>query len=277
MSPTPSRLVRLTLGLLLSLPGAWAWASSVNGAQAVNSSVVNSCVINTLDSVSLGTYQPLNTSPATGMGQVHLTCTKNAAVSTIPSSGGSSMTGPSGSIAYALYIDSSFTKIWGGATYSYATYDFAATNTPVNVNLSQGVSFASCQQLGNGLIFFYNPTKSLCAYNFNSSDPSAILLTFSGSTINLTSYTSTGSQTTLNVASNNVTGSSFYIPSELSSQVSGLTYTVPVAITGNAQALSGTSTSVKTPLVLTYYAKAPAQQDVTPGTYVDTVTVSVTF
>lgn len=268
---------QLLLGIGLFGIGALslAQAGSVSSNLGATTKVANSCVIQTLDSVSFGAYNPTSGMSALGQGQVHLTCTKKAAASAVPSSGGSHMTGPSGSLNYALYTDSGMSQQWGSPAPNYQSINFSVSQ-PLFAYHQAGISASQCQALSNGLLYAYEvqagTSPSQCLYgkgsNYNAGPISGSYNT--GFVLN---------GTTVVAPSKITSGSSQYdsmVYYATGSQVGSYTYSVATSMSG-ALALSGTSQGVTVPLNLTYYAKVPASQDVSAGTYVDTVTVQVTF
>lgn len=278
-----SPFLSLSFALLLLIDGVSpARAGSVSGSNPVQSTVAPSCVISSLDSLDLGNYQPLSSSPTAGQGQIALRCTKNTVASALPTQGGSQMTGSNGSLSYGLYVDAASNKIWGGTaytSYTYATINYSlAYIYTYQADLTYQNSLAACQAFANGLGFAYNASTKGCAYNIGAPKTTTTVAYHSGNG-GVYLYGASGSYST--VRTDNTAGSDYsaYIPSATSTKVgsTGIAYNEPVSGTGSGTPLTGTSTSVQTPLKLTYYAQIPAQQDVTPGTYVDTVVVSVTF
>lgn len=285
---------RRVLLLLLALTAtvSAAAASSSTGSVPTSAAVVSSCLIKSTTSISLGAYAPASGAALQGSGQVALLCTKGTAAAALPTGGGSALTGSGGRLTYALYTDSGTSKVWGSPVFNDITYNFSS-NTALPFYFESGVSFGTCQSLANGTAFWFQgqgpapsaSTMGNCGVNLGSGAAAPCRGSSCLSTVQYGSSSSTillspsGTQTVLKTGPYG-TGASFdgyFLPSATSTQVSGLTYTIPVSVSGSGQALTGTSTSVASPVVLSYYAKVPAGQDVPAGTYTDTVTLQVTF
>jgi spore coat protein U-like protein len=273
------------LCLLLGMGVAQAATSPVKSTMGLSASVANSCRIVSLDSIAFGAYSPISGSTGMGSGALQLICTKAAVATALPTTGGSAMSGPGGSISYGLFIDTGFSKQWGSPGAQNANINFA-TNVKF-ASSSSGITQAACATLANGLTYAWQPSgeygnststyPSTCLYGASSSGTSGTGVTgtnnyglvVGGKTLVVASIVKGGPGNT-----DTFNNMSYYAPS--GTQVSGFVYSVPASMSG-ALALTGTSTSAATPVVLTYYAKAPAGQDVTPGTYADTVIVQVSF
>lgn len=287
----PKALGRLALGLIFIGSAFHATAAnSVQGTSTVSSAVANTCVVQSLDSIDFGAYDPTSGMAGIGSGQFQLTCTKGAVVTALPASGGKTLSGPSGTLNYALYVDSAMSKIWGGPSYSYVTLDFSS-RAYINMFMEQGVSFSACQGLANGTAFWFQANTQAngtgtCGVNLGTTTAATCLPgtiqcwsnSIQGTGAAAFLLASDGTLTTI-VPYNGLNGEpAFYLPQATSTQVSGITYTTPSTVSGaNGQAITGTSTSVKQPLKLSYYAKVPGSQDVSSGVYQDTVVVSFTF
>lgn len=253
------------------------WASNVTGNFKPSVSVSNVCVINSTDNLIFGAYIPNSPAPLQTSGQIKLSCTKGAVASVIPASGGSALSGGGTTLKYALYADSAYSKTWGTGTPTYVNYNLGTSQVHFTTS-TQSLSFSACQTLANGLSFAYInqgvfPT-SRCYTGF---DPTGAAVYYtdpplSAGTTNGLYYTNGA------VIKSMGASSAFYVAIPTGSPlVSGTTYSILTSTNGGSQAISGTSTSVKNPIALTYYAQLPAKQDVPPGTYIDTVTLQVSF
>ena len=274
-----------SLSLLISI-GFTSSASAGTKAQNIsaNSIVNNSCKIISSDSITMGNYNPSSAMFLEGTGAVHLTCTKGTTVSALPAGGGVTLSGGTGSLNYHLYTNSSLSTIWGVTTYNYATYDFSS-NSYVGADNISNTTFAQCQSYAQGTAFYWTGTINDCAINigspkgtcYQSSPSTTCSITYGYSNaVDLISVSDSGVQTILRTG-NTCTACADYIPQSKSTLVSGYTYTIPTTVNTIGQAISGVSNSVQNPVVLTYYAKVPASQDVPPGIFSDTVTVQVNF
>ena len=243
-----------------------AQAGTVTNTAKNTATVANSCVINSTQSISLGIYLPSSGAPLQGSGAISLTCTKGDAVSVLPISGGSALSGGGSSLNYALYTSSSFSQIWGAPTIISNTYDFTQRTSSSVIyfaHISYNLTLSQCEAKTPGVAVQWGTAACYWGYLSSSSGAAGQAgLSGSGLVVNGVS-----------VVNNSVWN--IYVPS--ATKVSGYTYTIPVSVSGSNAPISGTSASLKTPLVFNYYAKVPASQDVPPGTYLDTVTVQVNF
>lgn len=266
-------LLLASLGLGLASSGAFA---AVSGTSAVTSAVASSCRLVSLDSLSFGTYSPISGTAGVSNGVLSLACTKKTAVSASPISGGSTLHGTSGNLNYAIYADSGMSKVWGAPTVNTVSINYYTGNGANFIyftSKSFQASFTACASVANGTLFNYYSNGGACYTNYSSTPTSYGISNVSQGT-GLSIMTSSGGATLL--ASKSVsTYGMFYVPYG-SPQTAAYTYTTPVSM-GAAVALTGTSSSVNTPMNLTYYAKVPANQDVSAGVYTDTVTVQVNF
>lgn len=277
----------LAAWVLLGLMGPVAQAATapVKGNLGATSSVVNTCVIQSADSISFGSYAPINATATTGQGQLLLKCTKGAAVNVVPTSGGSAMTGAGGSLAYSLYTDSGFSKQWGSPGVTNNAINFSTgANFASN---SSGLSLAQCAALSNGMLYAYQPTgqyanstnfyASSCYYGASQTGAGVGAISGSynaGLTINGQVVVAASPKTGGPGNTSTFGGMVYYAPSGTS--LGGYTYSVPSSLS-TALALTGTATSAATPATLTYYGKVPAGQNVSAGAYTDTVVVQVAF
>ena len=259
-------------------PFSHAGSSSIN--VNATSNVSNTCAIQSMDNISLGLYQPSSALALQGSGQIKARCTKGASVSALPSSGGTVLTGTGDVLNYGLYIDSGLSKGWGAVTYQNLTLDFnqAQTIYMQQVGSSSTLTVQQCAALAQGKAFVFSrpgaATKT-CWTNISVSNPGGYAsYNLSGPTV--FSYTN-AQQTILLNASNQNLNSGIYLPQNTFTQVNPSTFTFQATQTGSGQALVGTSSSVDTPIIMTYYGKVPPSQDVKPGTYVDTVVVTLNF
>lgn len=265
--------ILLSLGVLAAalsagLDPVQAATSPTKSTMATTASVANSCRIVALDSIGFGAYSPISGAAATSTGAVHLICTKATTATVIPTSGGSKMTGGSGTIAYGLYTDAAMSKVWGQPTQTTATINL--DSTPLYLANYVTTDSASCGILANGGIYYWrnwSPSGN-CAYGYSATPTS-----FTAPTISAGAGLIVGSAVLSSPTSNSY--GSIFVPTN-STLVSGHTYTIITGV-GSQATLSGAATSAATPLVLTYYAKAAAGQDVVAGAYTDTVVVQVTF
>lgn len=269
------RLLSRVIALMLLAVSAWAGTTTLRIGMPTSASVINTCVIRSLDSLSMGAYVPTAGVDAVAAGQLSLRCTKGTVAAAIPISGGGQLTGGAASLSYHLYSDSAYQTVWGSATYQYQTIDFCSSTGLLSD--ASTTSFQNCQTLAHGTAFYYQSTNGVCLYHLGNpqSTTTAAASGVDGSLVLLNGT----QQTVLRTAALHGTAWSFYIPAALSTQVgtTGYVYTVPTVATDTSQAISQTSQSVFTPVDLTYYAKVPSGQDVPPGTYVDTVVVQVSF
>ena len=244
-----------------------AQAGTVTNTAKNTATVANSCVINSTQSIGLGVYIPSSGASLQGSGAISLTCTKGDPVSVLPISGGSALSGGGNSLNYSLYTSSSFSQAWGNSTTTSNTYNFwqgMSLDKIYFAHITSNVTLAQCEAFTPGAAVQWG-NGNTCDWGYlpNSNGSATYAgLTASGLVVNGVS-----------VVNNNIWN--IYVPT--ATHVSGYTYTIPVLVTGNGVPMSGTSSSIKTPLVFNYYAKVPASQDVPPGTYLDTVTVQVSF
>ena len=251
----------LSLGLVLP---RLTLANSVSGSVAANVAVANDCQIETLDSLDMGAYQPLSGTPLVGSGQISLKCTKGAAVSVIPTSGGKAMTGTGGSLTYGLYTDSALSKVWGSG---FAYINVNLNSTEIYFNNQATTSESNCRTLANGLTYTYYSPSSRCYYNLTNA------------ATNFFEAPATSAGNSVVYYNGQViyrgTMSTWYFPDN--TVYSGGNYILQTTTSGVANPLQGTSASANTPISLNYYVSVPAQQDVSPGVYSDTVLVQVDF
>ena len=294
---TRSRLLSLIplLGLpllslsLLGLP-LNAVAGSVKSSFKPSTTVANSCVINSTSNLSFGGYIPSSAAPLQTSGQISLNCTKGASVSVVPASGGSALNGSGGTLNYGIYIDSGMTQLWGSG--AWANY---------NNNVSEGTFFKYSTTLSGHL----SATQLQAAIpNFNPNTAYAYYYSYGSTSVyygylGQSSKTISGSTQSMYLNANqvvNTQGSEVWVTNDPSTipaySNGGNTLPWTLILPGNSQlsnnvytfssgaaaiALSGTSTSVKQAMNMTYYGKIPPNQDVAPGTYTDTVMVQVNF
>lgn len=224
----------------------------------------------------MGTYNPSSGSSIEGLGQVSINCTKGDVVSVIPTSGGNTLSGPGGNLFYGLFTDPAASQSWG---YQYGTTTWNTNQPPPALyfykSSSNPTSVSSCAILANGASYFYgnSGTSTGCFWGLSMTNANGNLYAVT---------TVSASRTTVYVGSQELfqgtTSNVFQISSGTYVSGSGAysVWTIPV-ITGSSYPISATSTSVKTPIQLTYYAKASGSQDIPPGTYTDTVTLQFTF
>lgn len=275
LPPSVARLVRRRIlpgacALGLGLFSLAALATNTSGTLGSTATVDNSCVIKSAQSIALGAYDPTASAPTEGMGQVTLSCTKNDAVAVVPISGGVSLTGPSASLSYNLYTSASLNTVWGSATPAYSSLNVWGTNTYfANVVSLTSDTLANCQALSpNSLVYVHSYQDNKCYYGYQGTVSGTYQIQASG-------HSALFINGALQSSTANGTNQNFYATTS-GSLVSGTTFSLQTGTSG-AVALSGTSTSVKTPLVMTYYANVPAKQDVPAGAYQDTVLVQVSF
>ena len=294
---TRSRLLPLIplLGLpllslsLLGLP-LNAVAGSVKSSFQPSTTVANSCVINSTSNLSFGGYIPSNAAPLQTSGQISLNCTKGASVSVVPASGGSALNGSGGTLSYGIYIDSGMTQLWKGtvlATYNNGVNQDAYFKYSVNLNgrldLAQLQAAVSNFNPNTAYGYMYDPTNDVThldyGYLAQSSSvptgaqaavyaPAGQVLNKSGSLLWMVS-----DPYNIPLSSNGSVPWTIVLPTN--SQVSSNIYSFSNGVA--PVALTGTSTSVKQAMNMTYYSKIPPNQDVAPGTYTDTVMVQVNF
>lgn len=284
--------VRLRLLLASALCAALsgqALAAPVQGTTQATSTVSNSCTIVSADNLMFGAYSTINPSTLTTSGQIELHCTKNTAVAVSPTSGGSTMTGPGGSLTYSLYSDASLTTLFGqGGTASF---------TPPG----DGFSTLFFKQSMTKAQFLADPTLATRVYGYAKAASSSGSLTetyYTGylgqvnpGAGNFGGVMSAGPSSGISVGPVVVAtaiGSNTYSYGNSGSTFSYAQYIVtptPVTPVGGTYAIpnysstpiKGTVSSANTNLQLTYYGKLPAGQDVTPGSYLDTVVLTLTF
>lgn len=270
--------------LLLALLPAISFAGSKTSTMKPTATVSNDCLINSTDNLSFGAYVPSNSAALQTSGQIKLTCTKGATVSVYPVSGGSHMQGGGSTLTYVLYSDSAMSSVWGNQpTIPFDSNSTGSTFFATQTLVGDGeLSIAQIQQI----IPSFNPNtvygyfyQTCCASNGTSIGRTWIFTGYQGQTSGslqlgpAKGYTLVTDAPETVVPGSNSAGTYYKIVPTSLTGVNGV-YQVP---TGPMATLSGTSTQAKTPMVLTYYGKVPALQDVTPGTYTDTVTIQVAF
>ena len=218
-------------------------------------------------------------------------CTKNAAVSLGPTSGGSSLNGSGGSLNYGLYVDSAMTKTWGngsilnmnftGGSGQFSTSLFVAFKTVKNVagHLSPSQLQAAFPDFNPNLFYAYywTSTNTQIYYNYDGQYSSATIP--SGDSVLHNEYQAVFS-TSPQTLPNNRTGSALYYilpPGTITGTTGtyGANYQVPTIIGNNP--IKATATSSAQPIDLVYYAKIPYGQNVSPGIYTDTVVIQINF
>jgi spore coat protein U-like protein len=241
------------LAACLLAPAAWA-ASPVTVGLNTTSSVVNSCIVNSADTLSFGTYSPIASAPATASSSVVLTCTKKATFSITPtSSSGFKMTGAGGALAYSLFQDAAFSQSFGAG----ATPNFSATYAS-----NQQAAFGSAITLAqyNANIASYKSLSVVAVYQ------GMVYLNFLG-IVNDGSAFPNGKQVGFHPSWTTVTSGG-----ALTAQ-SDPYFVVPQGSTP----ITGKATSALTKVTLPFYGRAAAGQDIVPGAYADTVVLTVTF
>jgi spore coat protein U-like protein len=241
------------LALLAVIPlAAWATPPSVAGTSPVSSQTVNSCILTTLDSLTFGSYNPTSTTPSMATGSVGLRCTK-AAVYAVTADGGltrgNRMVSGGNSLAYELFTDSAFSKPWGtGVTVgTLAAFIGAGQTACINANVSSPTLPA------NATLAYYS--GGLYYAQLVGISPRGC------SAFGTTGFQLSGGIPAYYGVPSGTPQSNFAI--------------IPHGNTGNS--LSGAATSAMAAIVLPYYGRVPANQDVIPGAYSDQVTVTVSF
>lgn len=261
----------------VTLAGPTLAAGPKTQSLAASTSVVASCVIQSTNSINLGTYVPASGAALTGSGQISLKCTKGDAVAVVPTAGGTTMTGSKGSLSYGLYTSSSYAQVWGGPTFSYETLNFSTTTLYYFAHDQNNTSMAQCIALSGGTMAEWQ--SSAVSSSFGAGNCAWSLMT--GSTNGWAAYGDLGNKSLYNTTTGTyaiTTGGNYQmILASSTTNTSGSNWSIPVGTAGGGLSITGTSASVATPLVFTYYAKVPASQDVPAGAYTDTVTVQVAF
>jgi len=249
-----------------------------------NTNVSNVCQVQSTDNIGLGNYNPASGLSLQGLGHVKLICTKKAAVSVIPQSGGSTLTGGAGNLTYGLYVDSALTQKWGSPTYTRASWNpqtggtytyFKYTVTVYNVNATiQDIQAAAPNFDPNTMYYVYHQPNGTTPYTkvtYGYMLQSNTLSSFGSADHWYSAYP-------LYLVDNPTLNSipyGYVLPTN--TPVSSGTYQVPVSASGPASSLNATSTSALSVTDLVYYAKVSNGQDVPPGTYIDTVVLQVSF
>jgi spore coat protein U-like protein len=278
--------------LLLSGPLAQAATPPVAGTAQATSMVPPSCVIQSLDNLIFGAYDPTSGMDSTALGQLALHCVKGTVVSSVPTAGGAQLRNGSATLSYALYADAALSKVWGGTT--SATFRPGTSTTYFSQQLSEA-QFKANPNLANQAYGYLRVTHQIpgqvttvsttyyVGYLGQTPPPAGTpSIAYAPVSIGSISYAATTNPSSLatTYSNNNVGG----VGGRNDLYAQYLVTPTPVAPVNNVYTISsgtlplgGTSKGIVTDLTLPYYGKLPAGQDVTPGTYADTVTITVTF
>jgi spore coat protein U-like protein len=262
-------LLSALLGLLLT-SSALATTGTQKSTLSATAAVANSCLVQSAQAISFGSYNPTSATATIGSGQLSLRCTKGDVVSVVPISGGTTMKGASANLSYSLYTTSGLSSVWGSPTASFSTLNVWGSNTYfANVVSLASDTLANCQALSpNSIVYVHSYEDNKCYYGYQGTGSGTNQIQASGHSalfINGTLQSSTSNGSNQN-----------YYAAPSGSLVSGTTFSIQTGTSG-AVSLSATSASVNTPVVLTYYASVPGAQDVPAGAYTDTVIVQVSF
>jgi spore coat protein U-like protein len=273
----------LRLGtLFLVLAGAFPAAqAAVSATTAPSAAVVNACTIQSTDNLTFGAYNPTSGLASTASGQVQLRCTKAAAYSIAPTTGGSALTGPGGTLNYGLYVDTAFSQKWGGAgTVGFSLSNQVTSRAQFSTALT-GAQFAANPALKNGLYYYANGTY-YTGYLGQSSQalPGAVVqINLVTSTYTVPIIAHTNDVTALPKSTGNGPFDSYLymvLPADTHAY-SGSNGNYTVQVPNGTVLLKGTASSSRSITQATYYAQLPAGQDRAPGVYTDTVIIGVTF
>ena len=243
-------------------------ATPLTGPLGATSSVPNSCTIVAANSLAFGDYNPISGNPGQGVSHFQLRCTKAASYAISSNSGiraNSTMVSGTSSLSYGLYSDASFTKGFGAGTsgapalpdtLSNGVTKFCFTGVSTNVlKVPANVPYVRYQNSqGAGFTYAYGYVGAVnsgtCAATFGSTAVGVVTYFTNPSFGPNVSVQTTGTSP----ASNNV----FFYPTTLNSYLS-------------------TSPSALSVIDIPVYGQVPAGQDVVAGSYIDTVTFTVTF
>jgi spore coat protein U-like protein len=259
-----SRSLALAALLLWTATG-WA-ASPAQQTTKPAATVANVCSIQSLDTMAFGTYDPTATAGSVSTSQVSVVCTKKAAVNIGATSAGSGyMTGPAGQrLAYGIYTDSAFSQAFGADSYvatlpstgfaCFQTYQGAADNAPT-LNASSPVTGVAAT--------YFGPTLNTNGNIPHNNNFTRFTGTAASESACQTSYSINLAQASIRYGAPPTVGTVYGA------------YTIYVAKTGSG--LNKTSTSARVPMQIPIYGKVAGSQDVGPGSYADTVTLTFTF
>lgn len=145
---SPGRAARWGAGLvvLATTAGAPAWAGSATANLGVSATVGNSCLVSTTP-VSFGTYNPASGTTTDTAGSVVVTCVTGTTYAVSLDAGTNASTagnvstrrmsaGASKYLAYQLYLDSSYSTVWGdgnnGSTGNPSSGTFTGTGLAIS-------------------------------------------------------------------------------------------------------------------------------------------------
>jgi spore coat protein U-like protein len=261
----------LSLALLTGLSSLAQAASPVTQPLGATSAVANSCVIASTDNLNFGTYSPISGSFAAGVSHFQLKCTKAASYAITSNSGmrGNSTLASSGNtLNYGLYTDAAFSRAFGAGTsnapalpsldtlvsgaskFCFTGVSIAVANVPANVPYVRYQNSA-----GSGFTYAYGYVGAIrsgtCSAAFGSSAIGVVTYYASNPPL--------GPNVSLQTTGTVITGNNvFFYPASLN-------------------AYKGTSPSGLSVIDIPIYGQVPANQDVLPGSYSDTVTFTVSF
>jgi spore coat protein U-like protein len=285
-----SRLLRCSAVALACFSSlALAAVSPIQSTGKATAAVANTCVIVSADNLSFGTYSPINGLAAVTTGQVNLTCTKGAAFTVAPTSGGAALHGAGGSLAYGLYIDSAMTQTWGMANptrlvdldlnktaqsplpagWIPMVFQTKLTAAQFSANTSYAQQPYMVTNEGGAPVYYINYVGQ---YQTNAQG-NALRDQYPNSTAAALTSTSNIRITTVPVTTAPAANTLVLPPSTAKT---GSVYQIPTGFSGLAS-LSGTAASAHATSKVTYYGKIPAGQDMVPGSYIDTVVFTVSF
>jgi spore coat protein U-like protein len=252
------RLRPLALALLVASMAAHATTTPVSGNEPVSSSVSNDCVIDTANSLSFGAYDPTSGMANTANSSFILQCTKGTAYSVTVNGGlhSSAMQGAGGLLNYALYEDAAMSQSWGQG---YVISNISSTGyTCINTGYTSYGTLAALQTFADTATYAFT-------YNY-----------FSGHGYDV--HQVYGQSATSSCAKGSAESTSSYASvtdgDAVTADTSGAHHLVNP---GLGQSITGTSAGVHTAIDVPFYGKVPANQDLAPGSYSDTVTLIVSF
>jgi len=261
-------ITSLSLALLAGIMASAQAASPKTGPMGATSSVPNSCTIVAANSLAFGNYSPISGLTGNGTSHFQLRCTKAASYA-ITSNGGirhnGTMIAGSTTLSYGLFTDAALTKPIGSGsgtapalpgTLTSGTTKFCFTNVILNIqNLPANVPYVRYQNtVGGAFTYAYGYvgaiTSGTCTAAFGSTAVGVVTYFTNPGVGPNVSVQTTGTSP----ASNNV----FFYPTTLNSY-------------------AGTSASGLAVIDIPIYGLVPANQNVQAGTYLDTVTFTLTF
>jgi spore coat protein U-like protein len=243
----------------------------VAAALPVSSSVLESCKISTLDSLSFGIYSPLDSSARLASGRLQVMCTKQVTFRASPNTGLNNQTlrNLAGeNLSYGLYRDAAHTTPWGAPPTNY--FVTGSSSYCRSVLVASGLD-------ANGLrSFVSNAATSTFAIDYPTGNPSL------GAQPGYAVFYYYG----LPDAQNNCAKGGRYnrlastpdtqaaVSSVLPTNETPVIY-VPTSYTGTPYTQVSPGAGALNELL--FYGYLAGAQDVGPGIYLDTVTVTVTF